>query len=150
MNKVIYLFGKDFNVYATVEDADLYFSAMFGNNWAEIGEIQKAQLLITATRQIDRQDFQGVVVDEEQPLKLPRIIAGKPTDDDLVTEACCELALQIYQNGNSNVNVNDVQSVSLGDSKITFKDDAVMENTNDLLIENYLGNYLIGGVRVIL
>jgi hypothetical protein len=25
-----------------------------------------------------------------------------------------------------------------------------MENTNDLLIDNYLGNYLIGGVRVIL
>ena len=150
MDKVIYLYGKDFNVYATVEEADLYFSTMFGNNWADIGETQKAQLLITATRLIDRQDFQGVVVDEEQLLKLPRIIAGKPTDDDLVTEACCELALQIYQNGNSNVYVNDVQSVSLGDSKITFKDDVVMENTNDLLIDNYLGNYLIGGVRVIL
>lgn len=150
MNKVISIAGKEFNTYATVEEADLYFSAIFGNNWVGIGETQKAQLLITATKLIDRQDFQGEVVDKEQPLKLPRIINGEPTNDDLVVETCCELAHQIYQNGNLNISTNDVQSVSLGDSKITFKDDVVIENSNDLLIENYLGDYLMGGVRVIL
>lgn len=150
MDKVIYLFGKDFNVYATVEEADLYFSTMFGNNWAEIGETQKAQLLITATRMIDRQDFQGVVVDEEQPLKFPRIINDKLTNDDLLVETCCELALQIYSDGGINVDVSNVESVSLGDSKITFKDNIINENGNELLIENFLSDYLMGGVRVLL
>ena len=38
----------------------------------------------------------------------------------------------------------------MGDSSITFKESDSTLTDDDLLIEKYLGDYLLGGVRVIL
>ena len=147
-DKTINVNEKDFYTYATVEEANEYFSVIYGSEWESISENQKQKLLLTATRIIDRQDYQGQKVDENQPLKFPRIINGKETSEDLLIIACCELATDIYSD-NGVDGVNNLKSVSLGDSSVSF---AEGENSceDDLIIERYLSDYLLGGVRVIL
>ena len=84
MTKQVEINGNLYNTYATVDEADSYFAATFGSEWDNVGQTQKPQLLVTATRLIDKKDFQGVKVDENQPLKLPRVLAdGTITDDNL-------------------------------------------------------------------
>ena len=76
-DKIIKINNKDYYTYATVEDADDYFAASYGSEWETISENQKQKLLITATRVIDRKDYQGEKLDKNQPLKFPRIIEGE-------------------------------------------------------------------------
>lgn len=151
-DKIIKINDKDYNTYATVDEADSYFAATFGSEWDNVGQTQKPQLLVTATRLIDKKDFQGVKVDENQPLKLPRVLAdGTITDDNLVMQACVELAMNVYSDGGKNVDISNIKSVGLGDSSITFRDNSsVTESDDDLLIDEFLSDYLMGGVRVIL
>ncbi len=148
--KTINLFGKDYLTYATVEEADEYFNTVLGSNWVELGEVQKAQVLITATKMIDRKDYQGEKVAPDQPLKFPRIINGLKTIDMVLVEACCELAQNIFNDGGKDKNIANLKSVSLGDSSVSFKDDFNVESEDELIIQEYLGEYLKGGVQVIL
>lgn len=150
MSKQVEINDQLYDTYATVEDADNYFAASYGSEWANVGAIQKPQLLVSATRLIDRQDYQGIKVDENQPLKFPRLISGVETDDKLLMETCCELALNIYSDGGKDVDISNIKSASLGDSSISFRDSSKIESEEDLLIEEFLSDYLIGGVRVIL
>ena len=48
MTKTVTINEKAYNVYATVDEADEYFAAKFGNEWVNVGETQKPQLLVTA------------------------------------------------------------------------------------------------------
>ena len=106
------------------------------------------------TRLIDKKNYQGEKVDEKQHLKFPRIIADEQTDDELLVQTCCELAMSLYfDDGASSINginIQNVQSVSLGDSSISFKDGANLESDQDAIIDDYLSDYLMGGVQVIL
>ena len=152
--KIIIIDTKEYYTYATVSEANDYFAASFGSEWSEVSETDKPKLLVTATRLIDKKNYQGEKVDEEQPLKFPRIIADEQTDDDLIMEACCELAMSLYFDGDSSsisgINMKNVQSVSLGDSSISFKDGANLESDQDAIIDYYLSDYLMGRVQVIL
>lgn len=150
MSKQVEINDQLYNTYATVEDADNYFAASYGSEWANIGAVQKPQLLVSATRLIDRRDYQGIKVDENQPLKFPRLISGIQTDDYLLMMTCCELALNIYSDGGKDVDISNIKSVSLGDSSVSFRDTSKTESEEDLLIEDFLSDYLMGGVRVIL
>ena len=152
--KIIIIDTKEYYTYATVSEANDYFAASFGSEWSEVSETDKPKLLVTATRLIDKKNYQGEKVDEEQHLKFPRIIADEQTDDELVMEACCELAMSLYFDGDSSsingINMKSVQSVDLGDSSISFKDGANLESDQDAIIDDYLSDYLMGGVQVIL
>ena len=152
--KIITIDTKEYYTYATVSEANDYFAAAFESEWSEVSETDKPKLLVTATRLIDKKNYQGKKVDEDQHLKFPRIIADEQTDDELVMEACCELAMSLYFDGDSSsindINMKSVQSVSLGDSSISFKDGANLESDQDAIIDDYLSDYLIGGVQVIL
>ncbi len=148
-NKTIIINGKEYYTYATVEDADEYFAANYGGEWENISENQKQKLLITATRVIDRKDYQGEKADENQPLKFPRVINGKETSEQTLIIACSELAADIYSDNGIDP-VNNIKSVSLGDSSISFSEGEKKECEDDLIIERYLSDYLMGGVRVIL
>lgn len=150
MTKKVIINDKEYNTYATVEEADNYFAAKFGSQWSNIGENQKAQLLVTATRLIDKKDYRGVKADKDQPLQFPRIIEEGMTSDELLLETCCELAENIYNDGGTDKDISNIKSVSMGDSSITFKESDSTLTDDDLLIEKYLGDYLLGGVRVIL
>ena len=152
MTKQVEINGNFYNSYERVDEDESYFDVNFGSEWDNVGQTQKPQLLVTATRLIDKKDFQGVKVDENQPLKLPRVLAdGTITDDNLVMQACVELAMNVYSDGGKNVDISNIKSVGLGDSSITFRDNSsVTESDDDLLIDEFLSDYLMGGVRVIL
>lgn len=148
--KIITINNKEYYTYATLEDADNYFAAAYGSEWEQISENQKQKLLITATRLIDRRDYQGEKVNSEQPLKFPRIICDEKTNDDVLITACCELAANIYSDGGIDKTMSNIKSVSLGDSSISFIESGKTESEDDLIIEKFLSEYLMGGVRVIL
>ena len=46
--------------------------------------------------------------------------------------------------------MNNIKSVSLGGSSISFVDSGKTENEDDLILERFLSDYLIGGIKVIL
>lgn len=152
--KTITIDTKEYYTYATVSEANDYFAAAFNSEWLEVSETDKPKLLITATRLIDKKNYQGEKVEEEQHLKFPRIIADEQTDDELLVQTCCELAMSLYFDGDSSsingINIQNVQSVSLGDSSISFKEGANLESDQDAIIDDYLSDYLMGGVQVIL
>lgn len=150
MSKQITINSKEYNVYATVSEADEYFAAKFGSEWANVGENQKPQLLVTATRFIDTKDYAGKKVDDLQPLKFPRLLNSVESNDELLTLACCEIAESIYKNNGIDNNVANIKSVSMGDSSISFKGNDKNESEPDQLVSNLLSDYALGGIRTIL
>lgn len=133
-------------VYATVEEADVYFNASFGSDWESLYDEDKEKLLVSATRNIDRAEYRGSKVDEEQELAFPRIINGKETDDSILVKACCEEAYAIYNKGKSYTSdVDGIKRIEVQDTTIEFKDSAeaseyVSDVTDDLLRPyRYLG-----------
>lgn len=149
-DKTITINDKEYYTYATIEESDDYFNAAYGSEWGNISDIQKAKLLITATRVIDRKNYQGVKVDENQPLKFPRIINGGLTLEEYLIAACSELAANIYSDGGTDNSMSNIKSVSLGDSSISFIENGKTECEDDLIIERFLSDYMIGGVQIIL
>ena len=152
----------DFITYATVEDADKYFSAKFGSMWHEIPVEDKQKLLVTASREIENLQFQGLELDPEQPLKFPRVICCSQieADDKNLIACCAEIACAIYNvgalaNSITTPNAENIKSMSIGDTSITFKDGASIEAdafsaTAKPIAKKFLGNWLRGNIRVLL
>lgn len=145
----------EYNSYASIEEADQYLNVKYGSNWSTYDEDKKAKLLVNATREIDKKDYQGVKVDKAQPLKFPRLIAGVETDENLVKQACIELAdnlaLASSSSGGGTANLQAIKSMKVGDTDITFKDDAVLEDPATAasgVIDNLLKPYLKGNAEV--
>ena len=145
----------EYNSYASVEEADRYLNVKYGSNWSTYDDDKKAILLVNATREIDKREYQGVKVDEKQPLKFPRIIAGIQTDDELVKQACIELAdglaLTTTITSGGAANLQAIKSMSVGDTDITFKDDAVLVDPSQVasgVIDDLLEPYLKGNAEV--
>ncbi len=149
-DKFIIINEKKYYTYATVEESNEYFGASYGSEWENISDNQKEKLLVTATRVIDRKEYQGEKFDKNQPLKFPRVIYGEKTSDEVLTIACCELAANIYSDGGADNSMSNIKSVSLGGSSISFVDSGKTECEDDLIIERFLSDYLIGGIKVIL
>lgn len=158
--------GFDFSSYATVEEADKYFTAKFGSTWNDIEEAEKKQLLVTATRKIDEKDFQGYKLYVYQELEFPRVIKVCECGGELSSIypekeliACvCELANGIFNNVLADkvvANADKIKSMSVGDTSITFRDGATIEADSysavaTPLINKYLKKYLKGNVTIIL
>lgn len=146
--------GIEYNSYASVEEADEYLNVKYGSNWSTYDDDKKALLLINATREIDKRDYQGVKVDKEQPLKFPRLIDNVPTDDKLVKQACIELAdgLALASAGSSEAaKLQAIKSMKVGDTDIEFKDDAVLVDLTQVangVIDELLQPYLKGNAVV--
>lgn len=146
--------GVTYNSYVSVEEADQYLNVKYGSNWSTYNEDKKAKLLVNATREIDKRDYQGIKVHEEQPLKFPRLIAGVETDENLVKQACIELAdgmAVVLGAGSSSANLQAIKSMKVGDTDITFKDDAVLQDPATVassVIDDLLKPYLKGNAEV--
>lgn len=144
----------EYNSYASVEEADQYLNVKYGSKWSTYDDDKKAKLLVNATREIDKREYQGVKVDEKQPLKFPRIIVGVQTDDELVKQACIELAdgLALTSNGTGGVsNLQAIESFKVGNTDVKFKDDAPLvdaEQLTDDAIKTFLKLYLKGNAEV--
>ena len=151
MSKKVTINTEEYDVYATVSDANNYFAVTYGNEWSDIAATTKPKLLISATKYIDRQNWQGEKVDKEQSLQFPRIINDEQTDENLLMEACCEIAMSFYNNDTSvSLSMPNVQNVKLGDSSISFNEGANIKTEEGSIIDNFLGNYLVSGVQVVL
>lgn len=59
MAKTVSINEKEYPVYATVDEADAYFAGFFNSKWDSISGDDKAKLLVSATRSIDRMQFAG-------------------------------------------------------------------------------------------
>ena len=145
----------EYNSYASVEEADQYLNVKYGSNWSTYDDDKKAKLLVNATREIDKREYQGVKVDEQQPLKFPRIIAKVQTDDELVKQACIELAdglaLTSTGTGGGSANLQAIKSMKVGNTNIEFKDDAVLVDPAQVassVIDDLLEPYLKGNAEV--
>lgn len=70
--------GVDYDTYASVADGDAYFAAdINGDTWRIADAETKARALVTATRWIDAQCWQGDKLDPLQPLAFPRTIGSE-------------------------------------------------------------------------
>lgn len=148
--KTIEINGIEYPTYATVDEADDYFNASFGSGWEKIGDYDKAKLLISATRNIDRAEYRGYKVDENQYLQFPRIIDGIESNDNLVMMACCEEAQAIYIKGNDSVsNVEGIKTIEVQDTKIEFAGNAETNEYVSDTADDLLRPYRYLGVRVL-
>lgn len=145
----------EYNSYASVEEANQYLNVKYGSNWSTYDDDKKAILLVNSTREIDKRLYQGKKVEENQPLKFPRIIAGVPTDDNLVKQCCIEMAdgLALTAMGSSGgiANLQAFESFKVGNTDIKFKDDAVLVDSEQLIddaIQTFLKPYLKGNAEV--
>jgi len=76
---------KGINSYVEAVEADTYFEdRLDAAAWAEASQEQKEQALVTSTAVLDRMEWTGTVISEEQPLAWPRI--GSYFDPRLGTE----------------------------------------------------------------
>lgn len=107
-------------IYATIEFADKYFKSQFGNSWASIALETKNQLLDNATLNIDSLNYRGKKLVKEQINEFPRQFPDQSfSDDNRISQACCEEALSIFENKGVNLNSDDdFSDFKLGDISI--------------------------------
>lgn len=162
--KTITINDFEYPTYATVEDADKYFSAKFGSTWGEVEQADKEKLLVTATREIEKAEFQFCKVDEDQELAFPRMPRFNCYDviinpEKELIECCCEIANAIYNLPMAETittpGIDKIKSMSVGDTSITYQDGVSIDAdsfsaTASPFIKKYLGRFLRGNIRVIL
>lgn len=148
--KTVIINEIEYPTYATVKDADNYFNAFFGSTWEQIDEVDKAKLLVSATRTIDTQEWRGVKKDETQELAFPRLINKVETDEKLLIKACCEEAISINKSGTSSTeNTEGIKSVTVQDTTISFKENSQEKAFKSNVVEELLRPYRYLGVSVL-
>ncbi len=97
--------GTNFDVYGTRAAADTYMIARIGSSWTASSSTDRNRALVSATRQLDRQNWTGerVAVAPGQPLEFPRtglvdkdgIAVSSASVPLIMEEANYELALEL-------------------------------------------------------
>lgn len=148
MTKTVTINEIDYYTYADLTDASVYNNAIVGSIWATKTQTEQAQYLVMATRKIDSYNYCGEKVDTNQELKFPRIMNnGTVSDDNLLTQLCCQVATYYCDNGSTGGDSGDflsnVENYQIGDLHVKFKSDATLDLTglNDL-IEQALKEWL--------
>ena len=151
MAKTVIIDETEFYVYADLEDARLYNMAIVGSTWADLDEKTQAQYLVMATRKIDSYNYTGEKEDPNQELKFPRVMAnGKRSDDEVLTNLCCQIATYYYTNGSSSSGgdsgnlLSQIKGYQIGDLHLTLKDNATIDLSGlDDFIEQALKDWLM-------
>ena len=151
MAKTLTINEITYYTYADLEDAQVYNNAIYGSAWSGLDATVQAQLLVEATKTIDSYKYTGSKVDENQVLKFPRISSRSVvSDDSVLTDLCCKVALYIYRNGsntsgsNANELLSNLKEYKCGDLQVNFKDDVDFDLSSlDDLIERALEEWLI-------
>lgn len=151
MNKFVIINEIEYAVYADLDDAKLYNNAIVGSSWSTLDETTQSQYLVMATRKIDSYNYTGEKVDKDQPLKFPRVMAsGKVSDDEVLTNLCCQIATYYYTNGTSSSGgdsgslLSNLKEYKIGDLQVNFKDDAQIDLSGlDDFIEQALKDWLM-------
>lgn len=151
MTKTVTINETVYPVYADLQDAEIYNNAIVGSSWNTLDEITQSQYLVMATRKIDSYNYTGQKVDSNQELKFPRIMAnGKKSDDEVLTNLCCQIATYYYTNGTSSGGgdsssiLSNLKEYKIGDLQVNFKDDAQIDLSGlDDFIEQALKDWLM-------
>lgn len=143
----------EYNSYVTLEEANAYLNVKYGFNWSTYDDDKKKLLLVNATREIDKREYQGCRLEKDQTLKFPRLIGCKETNQELVKQAAMELAdcISLSNTPGGTTNLQAIKSMKVGDTDIEFKDDAVLEDTVTVaqgVIYQFLKTYLRGNAEV--
>lgn len=148
-NKTVTINDIDYPVYADLTDATIYNNAVVGSTWSTKDEATQSQYLVMATRKIDSYSYAGQKVDPEQPLKFPRVmISGKVSDDNVLTQLCCQIAAFYNDNGSTGGSdsgdfLSNVENYQIGDLHVKFKSDATIDLSGiDDFIEGALKEWL--------
>ena len=151
MVKTVIIDEETFYVYADLEDARIYNMAIVGSSWNTLDEKTQSQYLVMATRKIDSYNYAGEKKEKDQPLKFPRVMAnGKTSDDEVLTNLCCQIATYYQSNGysisggDSGNFLNNVENYQIGDLHVKFKSDATLDLSGiDDFIEQALKDWLM-------
>lgn len=150
MAKILTINNIDYYVYADLTDAEIYNNAILNSSWDDLEDTAKKQLLVMATRKIDSYKYTGSKVDENQPLKFPRVMKnGTVSNDELLTNLCCQVAAYYNSNGGSSSGssgdlLSQLKAYQIGDLHVNFKDDAKIDLTGlDDIIEDALSEWMI-------
>lgn len=120
------------NSYSSRADADTYFADQLNTAvWDAATDADKDKALITATRLLDRETWQGDKTDPDQPLAFPRTgltdLDGDALPDDelpgLFLQGFWELAQAILGDVKlmtSGSTASNIQSVKAGSAGVTF------------------------------
>jgi hypothetical protein len=121
---------KDTNSFATVAEADAYFTEKLDvAAWTDADETTKAQALVSASQILDEQTWSGVIADEAQPMAFPRVgsyfdprlgystVFGSITPLRVVT-ATLELAYHLLNNDGIQDSTGSVVNLSIGSVRL--------------------------------
>lgn len=117
--------GATANSYVTRAEAESYLARRLNNaNWNSADDDTKDQALITATKRIDQESFQGYRVESTQALKWPRSVVQIPgeygyyaTDaiPQPIKDAVCEYALELLSTDSlSESGLNNFKELTVG------------------------------------
>jgi len=113
--------------YITVDDAQLYFDERLNTGaWDEASDDDRLKALKQATRLINNLNFIGQKLDNTQPNEFPRL--GQPTTPDCIGDATCELALQLLDQVDPNLEIENImaQSQGIATEKVSYARDFVL------------------------
>ena len=151
MTKYVTINEISYPVYADLQDAEIYNNAIVGSSWSTLNEKTQSQYLVMATRKIDSYNYAGEKADKDQPLKFPRVMTnGKTSDDEVLTNLCCQIATYYYTNGSSSSGgdsgnlLSNLKEYTIGDLQVNFKDDVQLDLSGlDDFIEQALKDWLM-------
>lgn len=146
--KTITINTKEIPVYCTVEEANQYFAEKFGAEiWAEQTDENKAKLLVTATRKLNKLKLKGFPCDFKQPLLFPRYfkpnflskrtytselhaitVYGKSLifieQSEEMLAACCEEAFSLLNRNADSIHIKNqklgIQSTSIMGNSVSY------------------------------
>ncbi len=134
--------------YATVDDADFYFQSRLGSDaWDSATYNDRLKALRTATRMIDRLNFEGEKYNSNQVLEFPRYPNNYiPVD---IKIACFEIALSLLEGVDINNEIENLytESRSYAATRISYNrsfiPDYIRAGIPSAVAWTYLRPYLI-------
>lgn len=148
-----------YDVYASNQIADDYMAAQLssaGTAWRAAAETDQNRALVSATRLIDRQTWQGTRDDQYFPLAFPRsglidpdgVAVDAYTVPQRVIDACCELAASLLDGSTAqdqSSTENLTQSLSAGSVSISyFRSAEQTSNRFPQPVQELIGLWLTG------
>lgn len=95
MSTTVTINGNEYDVYVSVAEVDTYAAgSLTADAWSAMVADDKARVLVTVTRWIDSQCWQGEKVDPAQPLAWPRTVGDIAT----IESASVQLAILVAAN----------------------------------------------------
>lgn len=149
--------ASTYNVYADVATADEYYNGSTDYaTWAALSTDEKARALVSATRLLDRQRWQGTQTVDGQDLAWPRAgvvdCAGEAVDDSVIPQSVIDasMVLALYDATGSNVQTSATsedltKSLAAGSVSISyFRADSANYARFPLPVMELIGCFLAG------